>query len=219
MSQLNLKFRHLPALGRKDFIVSSSNYEAISWFDKWPSWTKNGLSFYGETGSGKTHLVHCWKLMTNGLIIDSENLDNFSIKNIYKNPHVAIDNASKVPEEILFHIINICNEEKGTIFLLDRKAPSKWCIELKDLRSRLRSMTIIELKKPDDKLIELLFIKLFSDRQIIVSNDVIKYLLTRVERNFKDVQILVEEIDTQSIANKKEITIPFVSSILKNINI
>ncbi|PPR77242.1 MAG: DnaA regulatory inactivator Hda [Alphaproteobacteria bacterium MarineAlpha2_Bin1] len=219
MSQLNLEFRHLPAFDRKDFIVSTSNYEAVSWLDKWPNWPKNGLSFYGEPGSGKTHLIHCWKLMTNGLIIESSNLNNLSLKKIYKNSHVAIDNASKLPEEILFHVINICNEENGTIFLLDRKAPAKWNIKLQDLKSRVRSMAVIELKKPDDQLLELLFKKLFTDRQIKVNDEVVKFLLKRVERNFKDVQNLVDEIDIQSFANKKEITVPFVSTILKNMNI
>tara|TARA_B100000700_G_C14209410_1_gene474108 strand:- start:16 stop:489 length:474 start_codon:yes stop_codon:yes gene_type:complete len=157
--------------------------------------------------------------MTNGLIIESSNLNNLSLKKIYKNSHVAIDNASKLPEEILFHVINICNEENGTIFLLDRKAPAKWNIKLQDLKSRVRSMAVIELKKPDDQLLELLFKKLFTDRQIKVNDEVVKFLLKRVERNFKDVQNLVDEIDIQSFANKKEITVPFVSTILKNMNI
>ena len=217
MSQLNLEFRHLPAFERKDFIVSSSNSEAISWLDKWPIWPKNGLSFYGEAGSGKTHLVHCWKLMTNGIAINSNNLNNFSFKKVYDNHHIALDDASKIPEQTLFHIINICKEEKGTIFLLDRRPPAHWEVSLEDLNSRLRSMTTIELKKPDDQLIENLFIKLFADRQIKVNSDVVKFLIKRVERNFNSVQKIVEEIDKQSFSYKKEITIPFVSNLLKNI--
>ena len=109
---------------------------------------------------------------------------------------------------------NICNENKGTIFLVDRLSPSKWTTELPDLKSRLRSILTIELKKPDDKLIELLFIKLFNDRQIKIENEVVKFLVRRVERNFKDIQSIVDIIDNQSFSNRKPITISFFSRIL-----
>ena len=161
MSQFNLEFKYIPAFERKDFIVSSWNFEAVSWLDKWPNWEKSGLFIYGASGSGKTHLIHSWKLMTDGLILNKSNYQDFPLNIVYKNKHIAVDNASAIPDKILLHVINICVEEKGTIFLLDRDAPARWSVNLNDLKSRLRAMTTIELKKPDDNLIEQLFIKLY----------------------------------------------------------
>ncbi|MAR79341.1 MAG: hypothetical protein CMM18_03820 [Rhodospirillaceae bacterium] len=218
MSQYNFEFKNIPAFERKDFIVSSSNFEAVSWLDKWPNWEKSGIFFYGAPGSGKTHLIHSWKFKTGGLILNEKNSSNFSINKIYENKHLAVDNASKIPEKTLLHVINICIEEKGTIFILDREAPARWEVSLKDLESRLRAMTTVELKNPDDKLIEQLFFKLFYDRQIKINDDVVKYLVKRVERDFEYIQSIVEIIDTKSFSYKKEITIPFVAGVLKKIN-
>ena len=218
MSQYNFEFKYIPAFERKDFIVSTSNFEAVSWLDKWPNWEKSGIFFYGASGSGKTHLIHSWKLKTGGLILNEKNSSNFSVNKIYENKHLAVDNASEIPEKTLFHAINICVEEKGTIFLLDREPPARWSVSLKDLESRLRAMTTVELKNPDDKLIEQLFFKLFYDRQIKINDDVVKYLVKRVERDFENIQSIVEIIDTKSFSYKKEITIPFVARVLKKAN-
>ncbi len=214
MSQLNFNFKHIPAFGRKDFIVTNANTEAVQWLDKWPNWPNKSLLVYGDKGSGKTHLIHSWKLMAKGVVLDSNNLKNISFENLYHHNHIAIDDASKISDDTLFHLINIFNESNKTIFLTDRLPPSKWSTCLPDLKSRLRSILTIELKKPDDKLIYFLLVKLFNDRQLNIDNEVINYLVKRVERNFIGIQNIVNLIDNQSFSKKKRITIPFVAKIL-----
>ena len=53
---------------------------------------------------------------------------------------------------------------------------SQMDIKLRDLASRVSTMSTVELKLPDDKIIKGVMRKLFKDRQIDVSNDVVNYL-------------------------------------------
>ena len=76
-------------------------------------------------------------------------------------------------------------------------------IKLRDLASRVSTMSTVELKLPDDKIIKGVMRKLFKDRQIDVSNDVVNYLCRRMERSFKEIGRLVDRLDKISLSEKK----------------
>ena len=52
---LDLAFR--PAMSREDFLVASSNEEAVRQIDRWPDWSAPTLLIVGPEGSGKSHLA------------------------------------------------------------------------------------------------------------------------------------------------------------------
>ena len=56
--------------------------------------------------------------------------------------------------------------------------------------------------------------KMFSDRQLQVNQDVITYLLARMERSFAAARRIVAVLDTKALAAKRRITIPFAAHVL-----
>jgi len=61
-------------------------------------------------------------------------------------------------------------------------------------------------------------VKLFSDRQLEIGEEVVAYLLNRIERSFAAAQDLVAELDTAALARQRRITVPFVREILDDTN-
>jgi len=52
--------------------------------------------------------------------------------------------------------------------------------------------------------------KLFSDRQIFVPQEVVQFLLPRLERSFAAMRDIVEAIDRKALAEKRKVTVPLV---------
>ena len=72
-----------------------------------------------------------------------------------------------------------------------------------------------EITAPDDELLRAVLVKLFTDRQLRVKEEVIAYLLTRMERSLAAARALVALIDHVALQRKAEITRPFVARLLK----
>lgn len=219
--QIAIKFEHTPAFSREDFMVSKSNIEAISMIESWPNWNSFATCIYGPIGSGKTHLAN---IFTENVYAKSEKF----IKKIpfikacninLETPHqlfaihkclVVEDLDENVDMEALFHLYNLYKNEGGYILFTSTKAPSRMNFSLKDLSSRLNSIPAIEIVDPDDELLSILILKLFSDRQINISPDVIKYIINNAPRSFLYIKKLVEEADIISLARKRAISIPVI---------
>ncbi|MDC0074418.1 DnaA/Hda family protein [Alphaproteobacteria bacterium] len=218
MSQINFEFDSLVSFDRDSLIVGSSNDEAVAWIDKWPEWKEKIILIYGERSSGKTHLLHCWAKISKANIIEGINFKEIPYELISKNKHLAIDNASKIEEELFLHFINIVLEEKGTLFIADRKPPAFWNIKLPDLKSRLLSISSIELRRPDDILLQLLMSKLFQDKQLQINKDVITYAISRIERSYEAVNSFVEDLDYRSLNQNRSININLAREVLDRIH-
>ena len=97
-----------------------------------------------------------------------------------------------------------------------KKPPSEWGLSLLDLESRLKSIPCVKIGLPDDRLLEAVFAKHFSDRQLLVSSDVVSYLIPRMERSLSMAQKIVEKIDKVSLSSGRKVTLPLVRQILES---
>jgi len=52
--QLVFDLKHRCAMGREDFLITSSNREAVEAIDAWPDWQHHTLALVGPSASGKT---------------------------------------------------------------------------------------------------------------------------------------------------------------------
>ena len=59
-------------------------------------------------------------------------------------------------------------------------------------------------------MLEALIVKLFSDRQIVISQEVLNYILQNMERSFSYAINLVERADELSLALKRAVTVPII---------
>lgn len=217
VDQLTLEFDHRPAMSGEDFLVSPNNSEAVEWIDKWPDWSFVGICLFGPPGCGKTHLAEVFRAKSNAEIISFDRL-----LEVYQPPAgraVIIEdvdqNLRSEHEEGLFHLYNGLKDQGGNLLITALVPPSRWEIELADLRSRLNTAAAVEIGPPDDGLIAAVLVKLFQDHQIQVSSEVIKYAVSRMERSFAAARALVNASDKLALSEKKRITVPLIKRVLK----
>lgn len=63
-----------------------------------------------------------------------------------------------------------------------------------------------------------LIIKLFMDRQITVSLDIVNYILVNMQRSFAYAEKLVNEIDNISLAYKRAVSVAIVKEAIAALN-
>lgn len=192
-----------------DYVVSCSNIEAYQFLSKPDKWSEGRLLVVGEEGSGKTHLASIWMQLYNATFVSPDSLLRSN-----KKAWVCEDIDRIYDEEFLFHIINRANIEGIKLLLTSRQLKA---YKLQDLQSRINATSKILIKPPDDNLLRAILIKWFVDRQLAVSDNVIDYIITRIERSYKFVKILIHELDLLSLEEKRSITIPLVKKALKKI--
>ncbi|MFV0626780.1 MAG: DnaA ATPase domain-containing protein [Alphaproteobacteria bacterium] len=215
--QLPIEFEYKPYYDREDFIVSDNNHEAITFIDSWPNWQSFAVCIYGPRGSGKTHLANIfvetiYKHTTYAQKIPFINAQDVKLETPHRlfeeSKFLVVENLSEnVNKEALFHLYNLYRNEGGNILFTSEKAPARMSFGLADLQSRLNSIPSIEIKEPNDELLSMLIIKLFADRQINTTPEVVSYLINNAQRSFAYIKELIKEIDNISIAKKRAVTI------------
>ena len=118
-------------------------------------------------------------------------------------------------EEYLFHSINLSKELNKILLLTTGLDLSKINIKTPDLRSRLDSIQSVNIFEPNDDLMNILILKLFHDRQILIKPNIISYLMQRVERSYLGISEIVDLIDNVSLSKKKSISINLIKELLK----
>lgn len=214
--QLAFSLGHRPAQGREDFWVSSSNREAVAWLDKWPDWPAPALIVSGPPSCGKTHLLQVWKREARAHEIS---VDDITAQTGLRHKAVMIDDAARLAgdparEEALFHLYNMMKERNGHLVLTAEKPVKEWPITLPDLKSRLLAAPAVSIGSPDDELMAVVLTKLFSDRQIFVSQEVVQFILPRIERSFQALRDIVDKADRRALAEKRAVTVPLVREIM-----
>ncbi len=109
-------------------------------------------------------------------------------------------------DQALFHVINSVRENGTGLLMTTRLWPMSWPVELADLRSRLKAATVVEIGEPDDELLALVLVKLFSDRQLTVDEKLIGYIVTRMERSLDAAQTIVEKLDRLALSRRTRIS-------------
>lgn len=215
---LDLGFRH--AFGRSDFHIGQSNCDAVGWIDRWPDWPAPVLILQGLAASGKSHLAAVWQDKTNASVIKPEMLTTHSAEELFVLGDCFVIDAldpwlgDRAAETTLFHLYNMLKEEQKTMMVTMRMAPTHAEFVVPDLASRFRAAPSVQIHAPDDMLLASVLIKLFSDRQLRLSNDVISYLLPRMERSFAAARDVVTRADHLALSEKRGISVPLMRKVL-----
>ncbi len=198
----------------QNFRRGASNTKALTWIQEWPHWSAPGLVIYGPSGCGKTHLAHVFQHQTGGIFLTPDVVDKTDVPILmtYKKPFI-LDDAARWFEEgpqtthFFLHLYNLIKETGGSLLLLDAQPPALWPCALKDLSSRLHTLTTVPIDLPDDKLLADVLVKMFEDLQLHVDTAVITYLIQHMERSFSAAQSLVHALNTYSLQVKRQITL------------
>lgn len=219
--QLPLRFEHRPSLVGDDFFVADGNRTAFLWVDRWPRWPGPALAIFGPAGCGKTHLAHVFLERTQGRWITAADLAGGPAHDLLEAVSACVvDEAEQVVaaghEQPFLHLYNTVKETGRHMLITSRLAPSRWPVGLADLRSRLNAVAAVPIAEPDDAMMKAVLVKLFSDRQLKVDDDVLAFMLTRMERSFDAARELVARVDEEALKVRRNITVPLVSGVLRD---
>lgn len=207
---LDLGFR--PALGRADFYVGASNADAVAWIDRWPEWPNHVLALFGPPGCGKSHLVQVFAARAGANVTTAAALNESLIT---ASGALAVEDCDALPDErALFHIFNAMREQKRSLLLTARRPPAQWQVKLPDLASRLKAIVAVGIEPPDDDMFTAVLVKLFSDRQIQITPEVVSYVLRRIERSFEAARRTVAAADAGALAEGRAVTVPLIKKLL-----
>lgn len=217
--QLAFDLPHRPATGRDDFLVTPSNEKAVALIDLWPNWPSHALILLGPPGSGKSHLAAVWHEMTGARVIGPAEIGKAVVPELLGRGALVIEDApgEGLDEAGFFHLLNLAREQKAYILVTARQAPLGWGIALPDLISRLKAAPTAQLGAPDDELLRGVLVKLFTDRQIVVDEATVSYLLARMPRELASARSLVAEIDRRALEERAEVTRNFAARVLGDI--
>jgi chromosomal replication initiation ATPase DnaA len=211
--QLRLQLGSPPSHGREDFIVSSSNAEAVRALEAWPAWLGGALALVGPEGSGKTHLAQTWRQRAEAVELKADAAPS-DLHDLVGRP-VLVEHADRSDPELLFHLINMAAQPGAGLLLTARTAPAAWSTSLPDLRSRLNALAVAELGPPDDELLQGVLEKFFRERHIRPSDDIFSYLLRRMERSVPVALAIVERLDEASDAEHRPVSRALARQILE----
>jgi chromosomal replication initiation ATPase DnaA len=215
--QLVLDLPSRPALGRADFFVSPANELALAQVDAWPGWPGGRLAVAGREGAGKTHLAHVWAARCGALIVsDPVALDLGALPG---SAAVAVEDVDRLAgtraaEVALFHLCNHLGAGGGSLMVSGRAPPARWPLSLPDLASRLGVAAVARLEPPDDDLLAAVLVKLFADRQLAVGPELIRWLVSRMDRSFAAAERLVAGLDRAGLAGHRPITARLAAEVL-----
>ena len=218
--QLPFEFSHPRYMKRSDFIKSPCNAEALEMIELWPHWQQFGMCIYGSEHCGKTHLAHIFSEIVSQKrnspfpvpLIEASEVTSEIIADLFAYDQcLIVENLNnEIDERAFFHLINTYRDNNGFILFTSVLPPARIKYSLPDLASRLNMLPAIGICEPDDELLSALIIKLFMDRQITISKEIMNYILMNMQRSFCYAHRLVEEIDNISMSYKRAISIPIV---------
>ena len=192
--QLMLPFPHVPGFAAADFLIAPSNEAAMAWIGRVQDWPEHRLLLWGQTGCGKTHMLHLWADRIGGTLLPGPTLRG--IPTVPAGGGIAVDDADlAAEEEALLHLLNAAREAGRPVLMAARTPPARWAIQLPDLASRLRAVTAIEIMPPEDSLLRALLARLLADRQLAVPAALQEWLLLRLPRTPAALREAVARLD------------------------
>ena len=199
MSQLALDFGHRAALGADDFLIAESNRGAVLWL-----------------------LAHVWQTNSSARrLIASEVAGRTPAEVLGEWRYAVVDgiDPTRLDEQALLHLFNVVAERGGHLLILAEAPPARWPIDLPDLRSRLAAAPAVAIGAPNDALIGAVLAKLFFDRQLRVGEEVVSFLLARMERSLDAARRIVAALDAAALTGHRNITIPLARRVLNEIEV
>jgi len=213
--QLRLRLEHPASFSRDRFVVSDCNRNAAQTVDGWAGEIGGALALIGPPGSGKTHLACAWAKRTGALVLRAERLSEEKL-DLIKGP-MLLDRADAAPHgEAFFHLLNKASRPGSALLLTGRTPPSAWPVQVQDLRSRLNALPVAELVEPDDAILSGVLVKLFLERSIRPPQDLLAYLVRRIERSVPAAQAVVAALDEAAAAEHRAVSRSLAREILKD---
>jgi DnaA family protein len=189
--------------------------------------TPHRLYLWGAQGSGKTHLLQavCKQASERNLhiaYIPLKQLDEFSIEMLHDLGEldiVCIDDLECVAGQIewqqgLTWLYNELRDNGHSLIISANVSATSIALEIDDLKSRLSWDQVYQIKPASDELKIQILKQKAKLRSFELGDDVIEFIIRRVDRDLTSLIAILDQIDHASLAAKRKITIPFVKELI-----
>ena len=215
LDQTIIKFDFDKNFKNEDFYLSKSNKHVFDFLNIWPKWENNFVNVIGEKLSGKTHLMNIFLQKNKGIKFHGKSLRDDDLKKIKIYENVIIENlSSDIDEKLLYSLFNLIEQDNKFIIVTSTEPIVNITFDLKDLKSRTKNFILLHIEKPDDDLIFAIILKNLSDRQIILDDKFINYIVKRIERSYSKIYDFIYKIDQLSLKKKKSIDFKIIKEVL-----
>ena len=185
-----------------DNFVVGANDEALTGLMAWlaPTCDESALLLWGETGSGKTHLLRA----SEGFYVDAQRDPALSSVNSDRFPDItfyAVDNVGALDANgqiTLFNLFNYLRATGGRL-LTTASLPPRQLPLREDLRTRLGSGLIYRLQALTDAEKAEAIAAQARERALKLSPEAINYLLRHAPRDLRRLSMLVVALDQYTL--------------------
>jgi DnaA family protein len=200
MKQLLLDIEAPPKPSIENFVVGS-NAEALNSLQLAMRGNAQTRFIYlwGETGSGKTHLLEALQQITNGQNVQ------------------FVDDVQSLSDEqqiALFNTYNQLRESGGTLITAGIAAPTQMGLR-DDLATRLAWGLTYQLHPLSDEEKALALKNYANARSMKLPDEVIEYCLRYLRRDLPSLISTISALDLWSRTNKRAVTIPLLKQLLQ----
>jgi DnaA family protein len=210
---LDLLPENPPSLGN---FVAGGNAEALTALLAWmaPEGRETSLLLYGESGSGKTHLLRA----SSPLYHDAAATPGLEeIEASGETPsRVAVDNVDRLSDAgqiVLFNLFNRLLESGGHLLTAARCPPQHLSLR-EELRTRLGSGLVYRLLALSDTEKRAALTALAEARSLPLPPGALDYLLTRTPRDMRRLTAVLAALDRYSLERRRPITLPLLREVL-----
>jgi chromosomal replication initiation ATPase DnaA len=217
--QLAFALPHAESLTRDNFMEGPANEAGLALIERWPDWPNRVMLLVGPEGSGKSHLAAIWAEEAGARSISAHALTPTSVPGALATGALVVEDLKPgdFDERAMFHLMNLAREDEAFVLITARLAPSAFEVELRDLRSRLRAVSTVQLLPPDDLLFRGLIVKFCADRQMSIDETVVSYLTSRIERSYAAARRAVDLLDTEALRLGRPVTRALAAELLRNV--
>ena len=172
---------------------------------------------WGPAGVGKSHLLQAVCHACGGAYVPARELGDVEGYDAFER--VLIDDADtwlgdRATEERLFRLYNAMLDRGHALALTATQSPAAARFTLDDLASRLRGAACFELAPLSEEQAVPVLKRAARDRGFDLSDDVVGFLLRRVDRSLPELLAHLETIDRASLSASRRVTVQFVKEAL-----
>ena len=185
------------------------------------------LYIWGPRGAGKSHLMHaamnwCFDCHQPSSYIPLQHAQGLSpsmLDGLERMHLICLDNLQAIcgVEEWELAIFDLFNRvrEQGSFLVISATAAARHLdLGLPDLISRMDWGMSYQIKEPDDAS-KLAILQLRANiRGLVLSDDAGKFLLHRTSRDMANLWLVLDQLDSASMAAQRKLTIPFIKQVM-----
>ena len=208
-----LNFKFDKSYNEKDFILDSSNEKALLFFNKFPDWENKLINLVGSEKSGKTFLLRILNKKNDFYYLNTFPENNEEFDKLFNFERFLLD-LNELDELKFFSILNHCIINDKYLVVTSLVPLTQLNLSLPDLKSRIKQFYILNIDIPSDQLIYSLILKFFSDNQVVIKKELIKFIVKKIDRSYPRINQFLVKLNDLSIERKKKIDFKLINEII-----